>query len=92
MQYSPQSATVSPHVGLGLGVQGAGLVSVSSASQRQPTILQQSSQLPLVSTGSKDGVWNFLKFFIPSLCVIDISFVIKQVLDMTMQKSSSRIC
>lgn len=54
LQYSPQSASVSPHVSLGLGVQGAGLGSVSSASQ-QPTILQQSSQHPLVSNGAKDG-------------------------------------
>ncbi|KAJ8512938.1 hypothetical protein OPV22_003372 [Ensete ventricosum] len=54
-QYSSQGASVSPHVGL-LGVQGAGLVSVSSASQQQPTpILQQSSQHPLVLTGTKDG-------------------------------------
>ncbi|RWW35000.1 hypothetical protein GW17_00000217 [Ensete ventricosum] len=59
MQYSSQGASVSPHVGL-LGVQGAGLVSVSSASQQQPTpILQQSSQHPLVLTGTKDGGTQF---------------------------------
>ncbi|CAL9751390.1 unnamed protein product [Musa acuminata subsp. burmannicoides] len=55
-QFSPQSTSVSPHVGLGLGVQGAGLVSVSSAAQQQPTpVLQPSSQHPLVSTVTKDG-------------------------------------
>nr|XP_009398515.1 PREDICTED: CCR4-NOT transcription complex subunit 3 isoform X1 [Musa acuminata subsp. malaccensis]XP_009398516.1 PREDICTED: CCR4-NOT transcription complex subunit 3 isoform X1 [Musa acuminata subsp. malaccensis]XP_018680720.1 PREDICTED: CCR4-NOT transcription complex subunit 3 isoform X1 [Musa acuminata subsp. malaccensis] len=53
-QFSSQGTSVSPHVGL-LGVQGAGLVSVSSASQQQPTPIQQSSQHPLVSTGTKDG-------------------------------------
>ncbi|WOK99459.1 general negative regulator of transcription subunit 3 isoform X2 [Canna indica] len=54
-QFSPQSTSVSSHVGLGLGVQG-GLGSVSSSSQQQPNpILQQSSPHPLVSTGTKDG-------------------------------------
>lgn len=63
MQFSSQGASVSPHVGL-LGVQGAGLVSVSSTSQQQPTpILQQSSQHPLVSTGTKDGGTHFFCFF-----------------------------
>lgn len=62
MQFSPQSTSVSPHVGLGLGVQGAGLVSVSSAAQQQPTpVLQPSSQHPLVSTVTKDG--GTLDFF-----------------------------
>ncbi|KAJ8506615.1 hypothetical protein OPV22_007501 [Ensete ventricosum] len=55
-QFSPQSTSVSPHVGLGLGVQGAGLVSVSSAAQQQQApVLQPPSQHSLVSTGTKDG-------------------------------------
>ncbi|XP_042393970.1 general negative regulator of transcription subunit 3-like isoform X2 [Zingiber officinale] len=52
-QFSPQNAPVAPHITLGLGVHGAGFGSVSP--QQQPTILQQSSQHPAVSSGMKDG-------------------------------------
>ncbi|KAG6507346.1 hypothetical protein ZIOFF_032688 [Zingiber officinale] len=52
-QFSPQNALVAPHITLGLGVHGAGFGSVSP--QQQPTILQQSSQHPAVSSGMKDG-------------------------------------
>ncbi|XP_038989823.1 CCR4-NOT transcription complex subunit 3-like isoform X2 [Phoenix dactylifera] len=61
-QLNSQSSSISPQVGLGLGVQGPGLASVSSASQQQATpILQQSSPHPLISTGSKDGDAGHLK-------------------------------
>ncbi|XP_010906715.1 uncharacterized protein [Elaeis guineensis] len=61
-QLNSQGSSISPQVGLGLGVQGPGLVSVSSASQQQATsILQQSSPHPVISTGPKDGDAGHLK-------------------------------
>ena len=49
--------TVSPHVGLGLGVQAPSLNTVTSATlQQQPgSVFQQSNQQALLSTGPKDA-------------------------------------
>lgn len=56
MQLNSQSSSISPQVGLGLGVQGPSLASVTPASQQKATpILQQSSSHPLIPTGPKDG-------------------------------------
>ena len=57
MQFNSQSSSVSPQVGLGLGVQAPGLNTVTSAAiQQQPgSIHQQSNQQALLSTGPKDA-------------------------------------
>ncbi|KAJ9695678.1 hypothetical protein PVL29_010917 [Vitis rotundifolia] len=56
-QFNSQSSSVSPQVGLGLGVQAPGLNTVTSAAiQQQPgSIHQQSNQQALLSTGPKDA-------------------------------------
>ena len=57
MQFNSQSSSVSPQVGLGLGVQAPGLSTVTSAAiQQQPgSIHQQPNQQALLSTGPKDA-------------------------------------
>lgn len=57
VQFNSQSSSVSPQVGLGLGVQAPGLNTVTSAaSQQQPgSIHQQSNQQALLSSGPKDA-------------------------------------
>ncbi|XP_072987545.1 uncharacterized protein [Typha latifolia] len=61
-QFSPQSSSISPQVGLGLGVQGPGIPSVTSASQQKSTpILPQSMQHSLISSGPKDGDAGLMK-------------------------------
>ncbi|KAK2982030.1 hypothetical protein RJ640_029258 [Escallonia rubra] len=65
-QFNSQSSAVSPQVGLGVGVQAAGLTTVSSTSlqQQQPppiSIHQQSTQQALVSTGPKDADGGHVK-------------------------------
>ncbi|XP_034693418.1 CCR4-NOT transcription complex subunit 3 isoform X1 [Vitis riparia] len=56
-QFNSQSSSVSPQVGLGLGVQAPSLNTVTSAAiQQQPgSIHQQSNQQALLSTGPKDA-------------------------------------
>ncbi|CBI29924.3 hypothetical protein VitviT2T_012918 [Vitis vinifera] len=56
-QFNSQSSSVSPQVGLGVGVQAPGLNTVTSAAiQQQPgSIHQQSNQQALLSTGPKDA-------------------------------------
>lgn len=56
-QFNSQSSSVSPQVGLGLGVQAPGLNTATSAAiQQQPgSIHQQSNQQALLSTGPKDA-------------------------------------
>ncbi|XP_058212350.1 uncharacterized protein LOC131324410 isoform X2 [Rhododendron vialii] len=55
-QFIPQSSSVSPQVGFGIGVQAPSLNSIASPSQLQTnSIHQQSSQLALTSTGPKDA-------------------------------------
>lgn len=56
LQFIPQSSSVSPQVGFGIGVQAPSLNSIASPSQLQTnSIHQQSSQLALTSTGPKDA-------------------------------------
>lgn len=56
-QFNSQSSAVSPQVGLSVGVQAAGLPTVTSASsQQQPnSIHPQASQHAIMSTGPKDN-------------------------------------
>eukprot|EP00262_Sarcandra_glabra_P009003 TRINITY_DN2297_c0_g1_i1.p1 TRINITY_DN2297_c0_g1~~TRINITY_DN2297_c0_g1_i1.p1 ORF type:complete len:861 (-),score=201.74 TRINITY_DN2297_c0_g1_i1:388-2970(-) len=55
-QFNSQSSSLSPQVGLGLGVQPQGLTAVTSSSlQQQNSMHQQSSQHALISAGSKDA-------------------------------------
>ncbi|OVA16419.1 CCR4-Not complex component [Macleaya cordata] len=62
-QFNSQSTSLSPQVGLGLGVQASGLNSVTSASLQQQNSLhqQQSSQHTSMSTGSKDSDVSHVK-------------------------------
>ncbi|KAJ6796539.1 general negative regulator of transcription subunit 3-like isoform X1 [Iris pallida] len=53
-QFNSQNPSLSPQLGLGLNIQSPGLNSVTSA-QLQTPVLQQSSPLPLMSTGTKDA-------------------------------------
>ncbi|XP_073117074.1 uncharacterized protein [Elaeis guineensis] len=62
LQQLNSQSSISPQVGLGLGVQGPSLASVTPASQQKATpILQQSSPHPLIPTGPKDGDAGHLK-------------------------------
>ncbi|XP_057951363.1 uncharacterized protein LOC131146087 isoform X2 [Malania oleifera] len=56
-QFNSQSSSVSPQVGMGLGVQASGIGTVTSTSLQQPpnSIHQQSSQQAMLSTGTKDA-------------------------------------
>ncbi|XP_059647301.1 general negative regulator of transcription subunit 3 isoform X2 [Cornus florida] len=55
-QFNSQSSSVSPQVGLGLGVQAASLNTTSASLQQQPnSVHQQSTQQALMSSGSKDS-------------------------------------
>ncbi|XP_008796583.2 CCR4-NOT transcription complex subunit 3-like isoform X2 [Phoenix dactylifera] len=61
-QLNSQSSSISPQVGLGLGVQGPSLASVTPTLQQKATpILQQSSSHSLIPTGPKDGDAGHLK-------------------------------
>ncbi|KAI3911582.1 hypothetical protein MKW92_013475 [Papaver armeniacum] len=62
-QFNSQSQSLSPQVGLGLGVQTSGLNSVTSASSQQPNsvLQQQSTQHSLMSAGSKDSDFSLVK-------------------------------
>ncbi|KAL5837518.1 hypothetical protein ACOSQ3_014687 [Xanthoceras sorbifolium] len=63
-QFTSQSSSISPQPGMGLGVQTPGLNTVTSAGlqQQQPnSILQQSSQQSLMSSGQKDADVGHLK-------------------------------
>ncbi|KAI3993867.1 hypothetical protein MKX01_002880 [Papaver californicum] len=62
-QFNSQSQSLSPQVGSGLGVQTAGLNSVTSASLQQPNSVhqQQSTQHSSMSTGSKDSDFSHVK-------------------------------
>ncbi|KAG1331418.1 general negative regulator of transcription subunit 3 [Cocos nucifera] len=62
LQQLNSQSSISPQVGLGLGVQGPSLASVTPVSQQKATpILQQSSPHPLIPTGPKDGDAGLLK-------------------------------
>ncbi|XP_010257713.1 PREDICTED: general negative regulator of transcription subunit 3-like isoform X2 [Nelumbo nucifera] len=55
-QFNSQNSSLSPQVGLGLGVQGAGLNSVTSASLQQPNFIHpQAAQRALSSPGPKES-------------------------------------
>ena len=73
VQFASQSSSISPQPSMGLGVQTPGPNTVTSAGlQQQPnSILQQSSQQSLMSSGQKDaGTLPF--FFSPLLLLLTL--------------------